>query len=56
MCIRDSGSSVHDDIRDAHYNLKIKDLKAELFIIKQERDSLKDDVLQLKKKLLNLEE
>lgn len=51
-----TGSSVHDDIRDAHYNLKIKDLKAELFIIKQERDSLKDDVLQLKKKLLNLEE
>lgn len=43
------------DMRDAPYKFKIKDLKAELFIIKQERDSLKDDVMELKKKLLNLE-
>ncbi|CAR21855.1 Kel2p [Lachancea thermotolerans CBS 6340] len=43
------------DMRDAPYRLKIKDLKAELFIIKQERNALKDDVMELKKKLLNLE-
>lgn len=45
-----------NSMNDVHYNLKIKDLKAELFIIKQERDSLKDDVLELKKKILNLED
>ncbi|SCU99981.1 LAMI_0G02102g1_1 [Lachancea mirantina] len=45
----------NSEMRDAPWRLKIKDLKAELFIIKQERDSLKDDVLELKKKLLNLD-
>lgn len=42
-----------EDIESAHYNLKIRDLQAELFITKQERDELKHDVLELKKKLLN---
>lgn len=42
-------------LNDAHYQLKINDLRAELFIIKQERDSLKDDVMTLKKKLLHSE-
>lgn len=41
-----------DDIENAHLNMKIRDLQAELFITKQERDQLKDDVLDLKKKLL----
>ncbi|ODQ58911.1 hypothetical protein WICANDRAFT_16241, partial [Wickerhamomyces anomalus NRRL Y-366-8] len=40
-----------EDIESAHYNLKIRDLQAELFITKQERDELKHDVLELKKKL-----
>ncbi|SJM83634.1 related to Kelch repeat-containing protein 1 [Zygosaccharomyces bailii] len=39
-----------------HYSMKINDLKAELYIFKQERDNLKDEVLQLKKKLLNMGE
>ncbi|ANZ74077.1 BA75_00316T0 [Komagataella pastoris] len=34
-----------------HYDLKIKDLEADLFILKQERDQLKDEVHQLKKTL-----
>lgn len=42
-----------DDLKNAHYDFKIKDLEAELFIIKQERDELKDSVLQLRKKLIN---
>lgn len=50
-----AASEPKNDMRDAPYRLKIKDLKAELFIIKQERNSLKDDVMDLKKKLLNLE-
>ncbi|CDO94773.1 unnamed protein product [Kluyveromyces dobzhanskii CBS 2104] len=42
-------------LNDAHYQLKINDLRAELFITKQERDSLKDDVVTLKKKLIHSE-
>ncbi|SCU88816.1 LAME_0E01244g1_1 [Lachancea meyersii CBS 8951] len=49
------GSDSRNDMRDAPYRLKIKDLKAELFIIKQERDSLNENLMELKKKLLNLE-
>ncbi|SCU99407.1 LADA_0H19570g1_1 [Lachancea dasiensis] len=44
-----------NDMRAAPYRLKINDLKAELFIIKQERDSLNENLMELKKKLLNLE-
>lgn len=44
------------DYRDTHYKMKINDLKAELFIIKQERDSLKDDVHQMKKTLYAMKE
>ncbi|SCU94350.1 LAFA_0F21308g1_1 [Lachancea sp. 'fantastica'] len=50
------GSETRNDMRDAPYRLKIKDLKAELFIIKQERDSLNDNLMELKKKLLNFED
>lgn len=39
-----------------HYSMKINDLKAELYIFRQERDNLKDEVLQLKKKLLSMGE
>ncbi|CCH46472.1 Kelch repeat-containing protein 1 [Wickerhamomyces ciferrii] len=42
-----------EDFENAHFNLKLRDLQAELFITKQERDELKQDVLDLKKKLLN---
>ena len=48
-------SNDNSSIRDARFNMKINDLKAELFIIQQERDSLKDETLQLKKKLLKFE-
>lgn len=41
----------HEDINSAHYNMKIQDLQADLFIMKQERDQLKDDVTGLKKQL-----
>ncbi|AGO11630.1 AaceriADL149Wp [[Ashbya] aceris (nom. inval.)] len=43
-------------LNDAHYNLRIKDLKAELFIVRQERDSLKDELLQLKKRLFTMDD
>ena len=36
------------------YNMKINDLKAELYIMGQERDNLKKELLELKKKQLNL--
>lgn len=42
-------------IRENQFNIKINDLKAELFITNQERDNLKSEVLELKKRLLNLE-
>ncbi|KAK6461989.1 hypothetical protein DFJ63DRAFT_288980 [Scheffersomyces coipomensis] len=35
----------------AHYNMKIKDLEADLFVLKQERDSLKENVTSLQKQL-----
>ncbi|CCH60446.1 hypothetical protein TBLA_0C06530 [Henningerozyma blattae CBS 6284] len=44
------------DYRETHYKMKISDLKAELFIIKQERDNLKEDVHQMKKQLYTLNE
>lgn len=42
-----------NDVTNARYNLKIRDLQAELYIIKKERDDLKDEALSLKKKLYN---
>lgn len=36
---------------NAHYNMKIKDLEADLYILKQERDLLKDNVTLLQKQL-----
>ncbi|RLV91265.1 Kelch repeat-containing protein 2 [Spathaspora sp. JA1] len=38
-------------ITNAHLNIKIKDLEADLYIIKQERDQLKDHVTSLQKEL-----
>ncbi|KAI5966306.1 KEL2 [Candida pseudojiufengensis] len=38
-------------INNAHYNMKIKDLEADLYILKQERDQLKDNVTSLQKQL-----
>ncbi|CAX44277.1 cell fusion/morphology, Kelch domain-containing protein, putative [Candida dubliniensis CD36] len=40
-----------DVISTAHYNMKIKDLEADLYILKQERDQLKDNVTSLQKQL-----
>ncbi|CAI4064033.1 Kel1p SKDI_08G2050 [Saccharomyces kudriavzevii IFO 1802] len=42
-------------MRENQFNIKINDLKAELFITNHERDDLKGEVLELKKRLLNLE-
>ncbi|CDK25261.1 unnamed protein product [Kuraishia capsulata CBS 1993] len=39
-----------DDVVN-HYDLKIKDMEADLFIVTQERDQLKEEVHALKKKL-----
>ncbi|CAH6722113.1 kelch repeat-containing protein 1 [[Candida] jaroonii] len=39
------------NIENAHYNMKIKDLEADLFILKQERDQLKDNMTSLQKQL-----
>ena len=41
---------------DADITAQLKDLKAELFVISQERNSLKDETLALKKKLYTLEQ
>lgn len=38
-------------ISNAHFNMKIKDLEADLYIIKQERDQLKNNVTALQKQL-----
>lgn len=46
-----NGAGQEDDFNSAHYNMKIQDLQADLFIMKQERDQLKDDVNSLKKQL-----
>lgn len=40
-----------EDFENSHFNLTIRDLQAELYIIKQERDELKENVLKLKKDL-----
>lgn len=40
-----------DEITNAHYNMKVKDLEADLYIIKQERDQLKQSVTSLQKQL-----
>lgn len=47
-----STSGQEANVKYARYNMKINDLKAELYIIGQERDNLKEEVLQLKKKQL----
>lgn len=40
-----------EGITSAHFNMKIKDLEADLFVLKQERDQLKDNVTSLQKQL-----
>ncbi|GMM38431.1 Kel2 protein [Saccharomycopsis crataegensis] len=52
QAVTDSSMNGDDDMKNAHYDFKIKDLEAELFIIKQERDELKDSVVSLRKKLM----
>lgn len=47
----DKSEDHNEDFSSAHYNMKIQDLQADLFIMKQERDQLKDDVNALKKQL-----
>jgi hypothetical protein len=42
-----------EDVANAHFNLKIRDLQAEVYIIKKDRDDLKEEVMSLKKKLYN---
>lgn len=52
-----SGTSAQDSsMKFARFNAKINDLKAELYIIKQERDNLKGEVLHLKKKQLVMDD
>ncbi|KAG7891419.1 hypothetical protein KL936_001362 [Ogataea polymorpha] len=46
-----NGTSGIDTSFDARYDFKIKDLEADLFIVSQERDQLKEEVILLKKKL-----
>lgn len=41
----------HESISNAHFNMRIKDLEADLYIIKQERNQLKDNVTSLQKQL-----
>lgn len=40
-----------EHISSAHFNMKMKDLEADLFILKQERDQLKENVTSLQKQL-----
>lgn len=53
----DSTTSLHevndteDDLQSAHYQMKVKDLEADLYIMKQERDQLIENVNSLKKEL-----
>ena len=41
----------NESISNAHFNMRIKDLEADLYIIKQERNQLKDNVTTLQKQL-----
>lgn len=45
------GDEDDEEINNAHYNMKVKDLEADLYIIKQERDQLKQNVTSLQKQL-----
>lgn len=47
--------SIITKFKDSQFNMKITDLKAELYMAKQERDNLKQEVLKMKKELLTLE-
>lgn len=40
-----------EDLADAYYQMRIRDLEADIYIIKQERDQLNEQVNTLKKKL-----
>jgi hypothetical protein len=46
------GENEDDDlVSNAHFNMKLKDLEADLYIVKQERDQLKQNVTNLQKQL-----
>jgi len=49
------GAITHGNF-DAFHRMKINNLKAELYMSKENRDSLKDELLALKKKLYTLEQ
>jgi len=48
----EEGENEDDDVlSNAHFNMKLKDLEADLYIVKQERDQLKQNVTNLQKQL-----
>lgn len=47
--ISDEGEE--EDLANAHYQMRVRDLEADIYIIKQERDELNDTVNSLKKEL-----
>lgn len=56
--VKDTQSSINesyddddDGLTSAHFGMKIKDLEADIFVLKQERDQLKDTVTSLQKQL-----
>lgn len=55
--ITEEDETVDDDsaLNNAHFNMKIQDLEADLYILKQERDQLKESVTGLQKELYLLQ-
>lgn len=47
----DASPNEDEEFNFAHYNMKLKDLEADLYIMRQERDQLNDTVASLKKEL-----
>ena len=52
--IKEDGEEENDtSLLDDHYEIRIKDLEANVYIVSQERDQLRDELMQLKKQLYN---
>lgn len=49
--VQEADEDAEEGFTSAHYNMKLKDLEADLYILKQERDQLTDTVSSLKKEL-----
>lgn len=49
--VQEVDEDAEEEFTSAHYNMKLKDLEADLYILKQERDQLTDTVSSLKKEL-----